>query len=69
MRTNWERDGDYWTYMHILDDGTDMHHVASLKRETELAHELFQFLAKLNIIRYDRGYDGIYYEIGILARK
>lgn len=63
--TKWEltTDGEYYEFMHILDDGTDMHHVQSLKRETEVTHSLLEFLAKLKVISYERGYDGIYWSV------
>lgn len=67
--TKWENHGDFISYMHILDDGTDMHHVYSLKRETEVTHEFLLVLAKLGVIAYERGYDGIYYEVIVSKRK
>lgn len=61
MRTNWEEDSEWHSYMFLLVEDTCI--VAT--EDNFKRHLLLEFLAYLNILEYHRGYDGCFYDIGV----
>jgi len=62
------REGDYWSYWHFVVPGNLMDSSSKENMDAFKRHILLEFLDRLNILKYERGYDGVYYDISIRAR-
>ena len=67
ITSKWEYDMEgNLTCMHFMDPIDDN---AKDDKDMMVRHCLLEVLATLEVIRYDRGYDGIYYDVTLTRTK
>lgn len=59
--SRWEYVDGYWEYMFFVSEYYGIDEEAD--RNNMQKHLLLEVLSNLNIIRYERGYDSLYYDI------
>lgn len=64
----WYEEDDYVVFMHWMYDSV-FYNDKKYKHDVLARHSLFEFLNHLDLISYERGYEGSYYEIIMKKNK